>query len=109
MLSNGQEDNLYQALLQMGVPNDSIILENKASSTTESAFFTKELMVKHQFQSAIVVSSNYHMRRVKSNYQKAISNSGIKLIYCSVPDNGYAPSRWWTTEEGQTNNLCRVH
>ena len=45
MLSNGQEDNLYEALLQMGVPNDSIILENNASSTRESAFFTKELMV----------------------------------------------------------------
>ena len=101
MLSNGQEDNLYEAILKMGVPIDSIILENNASSTTESAYFTKELMIQHQFQSAIVVSSNFHMRRVKSNYQRAISNSEIKLIYCSVPDNGYAPSRWWTTEESR--------
>ena len=61
-----------QAIQQMGVPNDSIILENNATSTRESAFFTKELMIQQQFQSAIVVSSNFHMRRVKSNYQKAI-------------------------------------
>ncbi len=101
MISNGQEDNLYAAIQQMGVPVSSIILENNASSTTESAYFTKELMIQHQFQSAIVVSSNFHMRRVKSNFQKAISNSEIKLIYCSVSDNGYTPSKWWTTEESR--------
>lgn len=101
MISNGQEDSLYEAALKMGVPNDSIILENSARSTTENALFTKELMIEHQFQSAIVVSSNYHMRRVKSNFTKAISNSRIKLIYSSVPDNGYDPSRWWKTKEGR--------
>ena len=85
----------------MGVPSDSIILENNATSTTESAYLTKDLMIQHQFHSAIVVSSNYHMRRVQKNYQRAISNSDIKLIYCSVPGNGYTPSRWWTTEENR--------
>ena len=103
------EDNLYEALLKMGVPNGSIILENNATSTTESAYFTKELMIQRKFQSAIVVSSDFHMRRVKSNYQRAISNSEIKLLYCSVSDNTFAPNTWWTTEERQTNNLYRVH
>ncbi|KMY51901.1 YdcF family protein [Peribacillus loiseleuriae] len=101
MISNGQEDGLYEAALKMGVPIDSIILENHASSTTENALFTKKLMVEHQFHSAIVVSSNYHMRRVKSNFTKAISKSRIKLLYSSVPDNGYDSSRWWKTKEGR--------
>ncbi|MDQ0242540.1 hypothetical protein J2S09_000076 [Bacillus fengqiuensis] len=101
MISNGQEDGLYEAAQKMGVPSNSIILENQASSTTENALFTKKLMSKHQFQSAIIVSSNYHMRRVKSNYTKIRSNREMKLIYCSVPDNRYDPSRWWATKEGR--------
>lgn len=101
MISNGQEDGLYEAAQQLGVPSDSLILENQARSTKENALFTKNLMQKHQFQSAIIVSSNYHMRRVKSNYEKAISNSGMKLIYCSVSDNEYDSVRWWATRENR--------
>lgn len=101
MISNGQEDGLYEAAQQQGVPSDSIILENQARSTKENALFTKELMQKYQFQSAIIVSSNYHMRRVKSSYEKAISNSKLKLIYCSVSDNGYDSDNWWETRENR--------
>lgn len=99
MISNGKEDNLYAAMINMGVPPNSIILENKASSTTESAYFTKELMIQHKFKSAIVVSSNFHMRRVKSNYEKAFSNNNSKLLYCSVSDSGYDSQKWWASEE----------
>ncbi|MFC3884801.1 YdcF family protein [Bacillus songklensis] len=101
MISNGQEDGLYEAAQKMGVPIDSIILENNASSTTENALFTKKLMMKHKFQSALVVSSNYHMRRVKTNYSKAIKNTGIKLVYCSDDSDEYDPGRWWATKEGR--------
>lgn len=99
MISNGKEDNLYAAMKQMGVPDRSIILENKATSTTDSAYFTTELMSQRQFQSAIVVSSDFHMRRVKSNYEKAPSKKEMKLLYCSVSDIGYDSHRWWTTKE----------
>ena len=99
MISNGQEDNLYAAAIDMGVPKNSIILDNEASSTTENALFTTKLMINHGFQSAIVVSSNFHMRRVKTNYEKAISNSQIRIHYCSVSDTGYDSSRWWATRE----------
>lgn len=101
IISNGLEDNLYEAIKNMGVPGDSIILETKASSTTENALFTEELMMQHQFDSAIIVSSNYHMRRVKSNFTKVFSNSEVKLTYTSVPDNGYDAERWWTTSKNR--------
>ncbi len=101
MISNGQEDGLYGAAQKLGVPSGSIILENQANSTKENALFTKTLMKKHQFESAIVVSSDYHMRRVKGNYEKAISSSGLKLIYCSVSDNGYDSDNWWATRDNR--------
>lgn len=111
MISNGQEDNLYNEALEMGVPAGSIILENNAESTTGSAVYSTELMVKHKFQSAIVVSSNYHMRRVKSNFERAVENTGIKLRYCSSGDNGYEPDKWWETEENRiitVSEYCKL-
>ena len=108
MISNGQEDNLYEAAQKMGVPIDSLILENNANSTTENALFTTKVMEKQHLQSAIVVSSNYHMRRVKSNYSKAISTSGVSITYCSVSDGGYDSSRWWATRRRSTYNIYRV-
>lgn len=101
IISNGMEDNLYEALKNMGIPDNSIILETKASSTMENAVFTADLMQKQQFKSAIVVSSNYHMRRVKSNFTKSYANSPIRLTYCSVPGNEYDGERWWASKESR--------
>lgn len=100
IISNGKEDNLYQAAQDMGIPSNSLLLEKDANSTKENALFTKSLMKKHQFKSAIVVSSNYHMRRVKNNFTQVFADTDIRrLTYCSIPDNGYNPDQWWKTEE----------
>lgn len=111
LISNGQEDHLYNEALEMGVPASSIILENKAESTTGSAIYSTELMVKHKFQSAIVVSSNYHMRRVKSNFERAVKGTGLKLRYCSSSDNRYEPDKWWETQENRVftvSEYCKL-
>jgi hypothetical protein len=101
MISNGSEERLYETALKMGVPSKSIILENEARSTTENAILTIDLMEKHDLQSAIVVSSNYHMRRVKSNYEKANRNKDLKILYCSAKDIIYKPNNWWKTKENR--------
>ena len=98
IISNGSEDNLAPAAKTMGIARDSLILENKAKSTRDSAFFTKELMEIHQFESAIVVSSDFHMRRVKSNFTQAFAGSGIRLTYTSASGTGYNPGKWWATK-----------
>lgn len=97
IISNGTEDNYYQEAILMGVPRQSIILENQADSTTESAVYTIDIMEKHRLKSAIVVSSNYHMRRVKHNFDKIISNKNITLTYCASKDQYYQPNKWWAS------------
>ncbi|NMD70160.1 YdcF family protein [Bacillus sp. DNRA2] len=103
IISNGTEDNYYQEALLMGVPNQSIILENQADSTTDSAVLTIDIMEKHRLKSAIVVSSNYHMRRVKHNFDKIIGDKNITLTYCASKDKYYRPNKWWAS--GDAVNL----
>lgn len=99
MISNGQEDNLFQAALIKGVPLNSVMLENKARSTLENAIYTIDIMTKHKLKSALIVSSNFHMRRVKMNFAKAVKDKEITLWYISADDLQYQPSQWWATKE----------
>ncbi|MDQ6598968.1 YdcF family protein [Bacillus salipaludis] len=58
-----------------GVPKKLIIPEFRAQSTYGNAVYTKDIMHKYNFQSAIVASSSYHMRRVKYIFDKVYYNS----------------------------------
>lgn len=97
IISNGTEDNYYQEAILMGVARQSILLENQADSTTDSAVYTIDMMEKHRLKSAIVVSSNYHMRRVKQNFNKITADKNITLTYCASKDKYFQPNKWWAT------------
>lgn len=90
IISNSLEDGLYSAAVQLGVPEEKIIKETKADSTATNAFYTYQMMKEHGLKSAIVVSSDYHMRRVKFNFDRVYSHSGIQLTYCAAA-SGFNP------------------
>ncbi|NGQ94818.1 YdcF family protein [Brevibacillus sp. SYP-B805] len=50
-------------LMEKGVPEDSIIVENKARSTYENLAFSQKLMEDYGFKTALVVSHGYHLAR----------------------------------------------
>lgn len=106
LLSNGSVEQLYERALQLGVPKDSILLENQSTSTLENARFSKEVMLKHQFHSVIVVSSNFHMRRVKVLFDRTFKNSNIQLIYSSGVNPSYDPNQWWMTKKDRNTTFA---
>jgi uncharacterized SAM-binding protein YcdF (DUF218 family) len=94
LISNASEDGLYSAAIQSGVPSKNIVKETKADSTYKNAWYTFQIMKKYKFQSAIVVSSDYHMRRVKFNFDQVYNHSGIRLTYCAAA-SGFRPNQWY--------------
>ncbi len=76
---------MAERAVRMGVKKEDIILEESAVSTYQNALFTREIMQKMNFKSAIVVSSPYHMRRTKMVFERAYKDSGIRLTYCAAP------------------------
>lgn len=105
LLSNGSVENLYKRALELGVPNDSILMEIKSDSTLDNAVFSKEIMQYLQLESAIVVSSHSHMRRVKVLYDKMFRNSDIRLTYVAGVMDEYTPKRWWEEEANRNITL----
>lgn len=85
--------------LDLGVLNDSIILEDKADSTLQNAIYSKDLIKKEDFSSAIIVTSNYHMRRTKMVFDKEFKDSGIQLTYCAAEDKNFNADKWWANNK----------
>lgn len=81
--------------MRLGVPEEAIILEPKAMHTYEHPVFVKPILRARGFQSVIVVSSPYHMRRSAMLFNGFFRWSGIKLAYYPVQDSWFKVDYWW--------------
>ncbi|WP_342424814.1 YdcF family protein [Paenibacillus sp. FSL E2-0178] len=100
LLSNSKEltgpsGDMHQTALALGIPEEAILTEDAAQSTYQNAQFTLPIMKQHGFKSAIVVSSDFHMRRVKFIFDHVYKKSGIELTYIGS-DSGYNAKTWWS-------------
>ncbi|MBC8061695.1 MAG: YdcF family protein [Clostridiaceae bacterium] len=111
LFSGGNTDNKYgekeaevmeKEAIYFNIPRENIMLEDKSISTYENAMFTKKILIEHGFKSAIIVTSNYHMRRSRLVFNKTFKNTGIKLTFCSVEDTEFNP-KWWFTKYHSIN------
>jgi uncharacterized SAM-binding protein YcdF (DUF218 family) len=63
-------------LLQIGIPESDILIENKSKNTHENALFTAKLLKRQNYRdSCLLVTSSFHIRRAKACFAKA----GIKV------------------------------
>ena len=60
----GNEGEITRKLLiDLGVPSEKIIVDNKSLNTEQNAVFTKKLMKEHDFHQPILITSAFHMKR----------------------------------------------
>ena len=84
ILSNSNSNLFKDEIKKLKIPKSvHFIDEPNATSTFTNAKYTLALMEKHHFKSAMVVSSNYHMDRVRLAYGRALGNQRVKLVYVS--------------------------
>ena len=57
-------------LMDLGVPEDKIIVEGKSINTTQNARFSTELMREYGLTKPVLVTSAFHMRRSVLNFAK---------------------------------------
>lgn len=63
-----------------GIKENDIILEDKATNTIENALFTKDILIKNDYKSIILVSSPYSQRRQCMTFKKVLKDEDIKII-----------------------------
>lgn len=101
ILTNSTEDSTTpEKAMERGIPQSAIYEEPSATSTYENATRSKEIMEEEGFESALVVTSDFHSRRTKMTFDD-IYDSQIKLDY-SFASNFFDPS------DGMTENEKRI-
>ena len=87
--------------LKLGVPEEKILLDDKASTTHENAEYTKEIIEENDFKSVIVVTSEYHSRRSKLAMEKALEDTlvdgkPVEVMVANSAEEKFT-SKWWTS------------
>lgn len=96
ILSNARHKRMLE-IAEKEIPSNSIIKETSAASTIDNAKFTSELIEDFNFKKVIVISSDYHMRRVKINFDRVMKNKDITIKYVSS-DSPYNHLHWWSSK-----------
>ena len=87
--------------LKLGINEDKILLDDKASTTHENAEYTKEIIEENDLKSVIVVTSEYHSRRSKLAMEKALEDTlvdgkPVEVMVANSAEEKFT-SKWWTS------------
>nr|WP_068130001.1 YdcF family protein [Nosocomiicoccus ampullae] len=69
--------------VELGIPEDAIIKEYEATSTYTNAVESFKIMDEYSFDSALVVTSDYHLKRSKLIYDR-VSDGQYDLKYIAA-------------------------
>ena len=75
---------LFKLLQENGIREDQITLEPEATSTWTNATKSIEIMEKNNWESALIVTTDYHSRRTRLSYERAAKGKKLNFIYVSA-------------------------
>ncbi len=87
--------------IKLGVDENKILIDDKSLTTYENAEFTKEIMEENNFNSLIVVTSDYHTRRSKLTMEKSLEDTlidgqNVEVIVTPSKEEEFN-IKWWTS------------
>jgi uncharacterized SAM-binding protein YcdF (DUF218 family) len=92
-------DVMRRLAVEWGIPDAAILEEPQGEDTWGNAVYTREVLEAHSLQSAILVTSPYHLRRAQVTFDAAYAGSGIQLMVHAAPDSQWRKLSWWQQPE----------
>lgn len=81
-----------RVLLDLGVPADRIILEERSRDTRENAAYAAEIARRAGYGHAVLVTSAYHMRRAAMEFRRAgLPATPCPAVFQTWPGKRYGP------------------
>ncbi|MEZ4799107.1 MAG: YdcF family protein [Flavobacteriales bacterium] len=93
-------------MVNEGVPVDHIVALTKSTSTREEASEVLVYCKEHHFKHVTILSSDYHLRRVRWVFEDLFTENNIQTRYHGAKADGFEKDSWWKNESGMiiTNN-----
>lgn len=73
---------------------ERIVLEKNSDSTYTNALEVKELVVKMDIESVILITSGYHMKRAERTFRRVLP-AELKITPYAVSSPNFDSRRWW--------------
>ncbi len=89
---------MQKQALSEGVPQSAIRIEETSETTKQNAENTKDILKDEQIKSAILVTSQYHMKRAMLEFSNRAPNTSFRASP-SEADNQWSVW-WWATPYG---------
>lgn len=90
-------------LMREGVDSAAIRTINRGSSTYEESEQILGYASREGFQQIMIISSQFHTRRIKKVFKKKFKDAGIDVIIKGAPPKRYEVDHWWENEEAMIN------
>ncbi len=91
-------------LQEYGVPEGALHIVKFASRNTgQEATGIIEQMFEMSAKSVIVVTDAWHTRRVKIIFSDSFGNTGYRLQFYGIQNDGFDPNFWWLSADGWRN------
>jgi uncharacterized SAM-binding protein YcdF (DUF218 family) len=88
-------------LLHCGVPPSDITILPAATKTTyDEAKVLADFLKSHPQSRVIVVTSDYHTRRSRWAFARALAERAGQVSFVSAPTDEFERDTWWQDEEG---------
>ena len=98
-----EAENMYEKILELGVPKTSIIMENNSQNTIENILCSllelQRAMWLNKIKSVLLVTTTYHMRR-SLHIAKYFFPSHINVYPCPADDTMTKRDNWKNTIKG---------
>ncbi len=85
-------------LLKMNVPEKDILVLNRSTSTYEELVIVRDLMLERKWKRVILVSSPYHLRRIRLTWNHLSEDTSLEAIVRGTPYARFHRDTWWRHE-----------
>jgi uncharacterized SAM-binding protein YcdF (DUF218 family) len=89
-----------QLLVEKGVLPEAIVLLEESTSTAEEGTEALHYCLDEGIDTLIVVSSKFHLRRVRGVFKDQFEEKGIHVLFRGAPSSQYDEDLWWKSEGG---------
>ncbi len=106
IVSPGTEYNI-PSYLEAGAEKDQLIIEEDATSTWTNATNSVEVMEENNWESALVVTTDYHTRRARLSFERAAFEKDMDFTYVStyLEDDAGEPLGYLDYKDGWRTGL----
>ena len=84
-------------LEQLGIDRSDILTTRRHDNTAQEAETLRALALRYGWQSVIVVSSKFHLRRAGFALHRELKGTGVELVVHGTRYEPADPARWWAT------------